>query len=112
MYRRCRMSDGGQPRCRGRFTLMIREAKWRDQPAWLVSRRQETVRTGAPTLLSSLDTAFFEPATLRPIYAAMGGTKFRLVRSFTGDTVREALDIRGAHPRSHRNAPPIPGAPH
>jgi hypothetical protein len=110
IYRTCTMFDEGQPMCRGRFTLMIREAKWHDHPAWLVSRRQETVRDRAPTLRSSLDTAFFEPATLRPIYAAMGGSKFRLVRSFAGDTVREALDIGGAYPRSHRTAAQIPGA--
>jgi hypothetical protein len=110
IYRTCTMFDEEQPMCRGRFTLMIREAKWRDQPAWLVSRRQESVRDGAPTLRSPLDTAYFEPATLRPTFAAMGGTHFRLVRSFTGDTVREALDIGGAHPRSHRVAAQIPGA--
>lgn len=110
IYRTCTLFDEGQPMCRGRFTMMVREAEWHGRPAWLVSRRQETERVGAPTLRSSLDTAYFERATLRPIYAAMGGKGFRLVRSFTGDTVREALDIGGAYPRSHRVAAHIPGA--
>jgi hypothetical protein len=109
IYRTCTVFDEGQPMCRGRFTMMVREAAWHGWPAWLVSRRQETERVGSPTLRSSLDTAYFERATLRPIYAAMGGSKFRLVRSFTGDTVREALDIGGAYPRSHRSAAQIPG---
>jgi hypothetical protein len=62
------------------------------------------------TLRVPLDSTYFEPATLRPIYAAQGGVKFRLVRRFTRDSVREALDIGGAHPRSWRASAGIPGA--
>jgi hypothetical protein len=110
-YRTCTIFDEGQPMCRGRFTIMVREAKWHGRFTWLVSRRQETVRDGArSTVRTPLDTAYFARATLRPIYAAMGGDHFRLVRWFSGDSVREALDIGGAHPRRWRAAAQIPGA--
>ncbi len=112
IYRTCTVFDEGQHMCHGRFTITVREAEWHGRPIWLVSHQQETVRSGLrDTMLSSLDTAYFERATLRPIYTAMGGKGFRLVRWFTGDTVREALDIGGAYPRSWRVAAPIPGAP-
>jgi hypothetical protein len=68
------------------------------------------VGSPADTNRSALDTAYFAPATLRPTYTAVGSSTFRLVRWFTGDTVRESLDIGGAHPRSHRVAAQIPGA--
>ena len=110
-YRTCTVFDEGQPMCLGRLTIMVREAMWRRRSVWLVSRRQAMVRNGSrKTILTPLDTAFFERATLRPIYSAMGGKRFRLVRWFTGDTVREALDITGASPRSWRVAAQIPGA--
>jgi len=110
-YRTCTVFDEGQPMCLGRLTIMVREAMWRRRSVWLVSRRQAMVRNGSrKTILTPLDTAFFERATLRPIYTAMGGKRFRLVRWFTGDTVREALDITGASPRSWRVAAQIPGA--
>jgi hypothetical protein len=69
------------------------------------------VRDGSPDIRTSLDTTYFELASVRPIYAAMGGVQFRLVRRFTRDSVREALDIGGAHPRSWRARASIPGAP-
>jgi hypothetical protein len=110
-YRTCSLFDEGQPMCLGRFTITVRDAMWRSRPAWLVSRRQEMVRHGPrDTILTPLDTAYFEPATLRPIYTAMGGKRFRLVRWFSGDSVREALDITGASPRSWHVAAQIPGA--
>jgi hypothetical protein len=111
-YRTCTVFDEGQPMCLGRLTIMVREAMWRRRSVWLVSRHQAMVRKGSrETILTPLDTAFFERATLRPIYTAMGGKRFRLVRWFIGDTVREELDITGASPRSWRVAAQIPGAP-
>lgn len=117
IYRTCTVYDAGPTACRGRSTITIStvtvsQATWHGHPMWLVSQRQARARVGSPdTVRTPLDSAYFAPATLRPIYAALGGDHFRLVRSFTGDTVREALDIGGAHPRSWRVQAPIPGAP-
>ncbi len=116
IYRACTVYDVAPTACRGRFTITVgtitvSQATWHGRPTWLVSRRRARARVGSQdTIRYSLDTAYFERATLRPIYAAMGGDAFRLVRIFTGDTVREALDIGGAYPRSHRVAAQIPGA--
>jgi hypothetical protein len=118
IYRTCTVFDVLPTACRGRSTITVStitvsQATWHGRPTWLVSQRQASARVGSPTdtIRTPLDTAYFAPETLRPIYAAMGGNAFRLVRSFTGDTVREALDIGGAYPRSHRVAAQIPGAP-
>src|SRR5439155_3482630 len=68
--------DEGQPMCLGRLTIMVREAMWRRRSVWLLSRRQAMVRNGSrEAILTPLDTAFFERATLRPIYTAMGGKR-------------------------------------
>jgi hypothetical protein len=111
MYRTCTVFDEVLTECRGRFTIMVREAEWHGRQAWLVSQRQVMARHWSETMSTPLDTAYFERATLRPTYAVIGGKHFRLVRWFTGDTVREWLDIGGAHPRSWRVAAQIPGAP-
>jgi hypothetical protein len=110
-YQNCTIFDEVPSECRGRFTIAVREAEWHGQPAWLVSQRQVMARHWSEAIIPPIDTAYVERATLRPIYAALGGNHFRLVRSFTGDTVREALDIGGAHPRSWRVAAQVPGAP-
>jgi hypothetical protein len=118
IYRTCRVYDVAPTACRGRVTITVStitvsQATWQGRPTWLVSQRQAMARVGSPadTNRTALDTAYFAPATLRPTYAAMGGSHFRLVRWFTGDTMREALDIGGAHPRSWRAQAQIPGAP-
>jgi hypothetical protein len=111
-YRTCTVFDDVPTNCRGRFTITVANAQWRGRPVWLVSKQEKSARDRSPdTLRTPLDSTYFEPATLRPIYAAQGGVKFRLVRRFTRDTVREALDIGGAHPRSWRASAGIPGAP-
>jgi len=97
--------------CRGRLTITVADARWEGHAAWLVSQQQKSVRDRSPdTLRTPPDSTYFEASTLRPIYAAQGGVKFRLVRRFTGDTVREALDIGGTAPRSWRSSAAIPGA--
>jgi len=63
----------------------------------------------ADTLRTPPDSTYFAVSTLRPMYATQGGVKFRLVRRFTRDTIREALDMGGAHPRSWRSSAAIPG---
>ncbi len=114
-YRTCTVFDDVLTNCRSRLTITISQAKWEGRPAWLTSQQEKSVRHGSSdtteTFRTPLDTAYFEPATLRPIYAALGGVKFRLVRRFTRDSVREALDIGGAHPRNWRANARIPGAP-
>ena len=113
-YRTCTVFDDVLTNCRSRLTITISEAKWEGRPAWLTSQQEKSVRHGSSdttdTFRTPLDTAYFEPATLRPIYAALGGVKFRLVRRFTRDSVREAFDIGSAHPRSWRTNASIPGA--
>jgi hypothetical protein len=109
-YRTCTMFDD-VTKCRGRLTITVADAQWEGQSVWLVSQQEISVRDGSPDIRSSLDTTYFELASVRPIYAAMGGAQFRLVRRFTRDSVREALDIGGAHPRSWRARASIPGAP-
>ncbi len=109
-YRTCSVFDDVLTNCRGRLTITVADARWEGHPAWLVSQQQKSVRDRSPdTLRTPPDSTYFEASTLRPIYAAQGGVKFRLVRRFTGDTVREALDMGGAHPRSWRSSAAIPG---
>jgi len=74
-----------------------------------VSTTEKRARPLAGYPPHAADSTYFETSTLRPIYAAQRGVKFRLVRRFTGDTVREALDMGGAHPRSWRSSAAIPG---
>ena len=109
-YRTCTVFDDVLTNCRGRLTITVADARWEGHPAWLVSQEQKSVRDRSPdTLRTPPDSTYFEASTLRPTYAAQGGVKFRLVRRFTGDTVREALDMGGAHPRSWRSSAAIPG---
>ena len=110
-YRTCTVFDDVLTNCRGRLTITVADAQWEGHAAWLVSQQQKSVRDRSPdTLRTPPDSTYFEASTLRPIYAAQGGVKFRLVRRFTGDTVREALDIGGTAPRSWRSSAAIPGA--
>ena len=110
-YRTCTVFDDVLTNCRGRLTITVADARWEGHRAWLVSQQQKSVRDRSPdTLRTPPDSTYFEASTLRPIYAAQGGVKFRLVRWFTRDSVREALDIGGAHPRSWRASAGIPGA--
>ena len=110
-YRTCTVFDDVLTNCRGRLTITVADARWEGHAAWLVSQQQKSVRDRSPdTLRTPPDSTYFEASTLRPIYAAQGGVKFRLVRRFTGDTVREALDIGGTAPRSWRSSAAIPGA--
>jgi hypothetical protein len=114
-YRTCTVFDDVLTNCRGRLTITITEAKWEGQPAWLTSQQQKSVRHGSSdttdTFRTPLDTAYFKPTTLRPIYAALGGVKFRLLRRFSRDSVREEFDMGGARPHSWRTKASIPGAP-
>src|SRR5947208_267193 len=74
-YRTCTVFDDVLTNCRSRLTITISEAKWEGRPAWLTSQQEKSVRHGSSdttdTFRTPLDTAYFEPATLRPIYAAL-----------------------------------------
>src|SRR3989442_1993320 len=113
-YRTCTVFDDVLTNCRGRLTITISQAKWDDRPAWLRSQQETSVRHGPSdttnTIRTSLDTAYIDPATLRPIYHAMNGKQFHFVRRVTRDTVREALDTRDRYPRTSRSGHGIPGA--
>jgi len=113
-YRTCTVFDDVLTNCRGRLTITISDATWDGRPAWLMSQQQTSVRYGSfdttDAIRFPLDTAYIDPATLRPMYHAINGKQFHFVRRVTRDTVREALDIGGAHPRSWRSSAGIPGA--
>ena len=109
-YRTCTVFDDVPTNCRGRLTTTVTDTAWHGRPAWLVSQQQKSVRDRSPdTLRTPPDSTYYEASTVRPIYAAQGGVKFRFVRRFTRDTVHEALDIGGAAPRSWRASAGIPG---
>ena len=111
-YRTCTVFDDVLSNCRGRLTITVADARWEGRTTWIVSQQDKSVRDrSADTLRTPPDSTYFESSTLRPIYAAQVGVKFRLVRQFTRDTIREALDIGGPHPRSWRASAGIPGAP-
>ena len=113
-YRTCTVFDDVLANCRGRLTITISEATWDGRPAWLMSQEQTSVRHGSldttDTIRTPLDSAYIDPATLRPMYHVINGKQFHFVRRVTRDTVREALDIGGARPRSWRSSAGIPGA--
>lgn len=96
--------------CRERLTIVVRKAAWQGRPAWLVA--QQASRNGGPgdTAQYPVDTMYASPETLRPMYYALVGRQFRMIHRFTWDTVHEAVDIGGAHPRSWRTHAEIPGA--
>ena len=112
-YRACFVFDDVLTNCRSRFTIAVSRAERDGKPAWLVSQQETSVREWSPTdsIRTPLDSTYVDPATLRPIYHEINGKRFHLVRRIIGDTVREALDIGGAHPRSWRTNARIPGAP-
>ena len=111
-YRTCTVFDDVLTNCRGRLTITVADARWEGRTAWIVSQEDKSVRDRSPdTLRTPPESTYFEGSTLRPIYAAQGGVKFSHVQQFTRDTVRETLDIGGAHPRSWRASAGIPGAP-
>ena len=111
-YRTCTVFDNVLTKCRGRLTIAISEAKWEGRPAWLISQQQKSVRDWSTmdTIRTPLDTTYVDPATLRPMYHVINGKAFHFVRRVTRDTIHEALDIGGAHPRSWRSSAGIPGA--
>lgn len=105
--------DDGATRYRGRLRVVMRSAEWEGRPAWLVSQQQLTIRDSNSDktgwIRSANDTMYADVENLRPIHYAMVGTRFRLIHRFAWDTVYEALDIGGAHPRSWRAHAEIPG---
>jgi hypothetical protein len=110
-YRTCTVFDDVLTNCRGRLTITVTDARWEGRTAWIVSQQDKSVRDRSPdTLRTPPESTYFEASTLRPIYVAQGGVKFSHVQQFTRDTVRETLDIGGAHPRSWRASVSIPGA--
>ncbi|HYL22567.1 MAG TPA: hypothetical protein VEU74_12450, partial [Gemmatimonadales bacterium] len=105
--------DDGTAKYRGRLRVVVRTAEWDRQPAWLVSQQQLRVRDSnsgtTDWIRGAADTMYADLETLRPIRYATVGAQFRLIHRFVWDTVYEALDIGGAHPRSWRVHAEIPG---
>lgn len=98
--------DDGSAKYRGRLKVVVRSAEWDGRPAWVVSQQQLRVRDSnldtTDWIRGAADTMYADLQTLRPIRYASVGTQFRLIHRFVWDTVYEALDIGGAHPRSWR----------
>lgn len=105
--------DDGAANYRGRLKVVVRSAEWDGRPAWLVSQQALRARDSnsdtTDWIRGAADTMYADVETLRPIRYASLGTEFRLIQRFVWDTVYEALDIGGAHPRSWRVHAEIPG---
>jgi hypothetical protein len=111
-YETCTTTDDVLTQCGSRLTIMVREAQRAEQPAWLMIQRLAFVRgwsSTKDTIYVPPDTTYFARQTLRPIYWAMTGERIRTVRRFTPDSLREAVDITGPHPRSWRASARLPG---
>lgn len=114
-YETCTTTDDVLTQCRSRLTIIVHEAQRAEQPAWLMIQRLAFVRgwsSTEDTIHIPPDTTYFARQTLRPIYWAMTGERIRMVRDFTPDSLREAVDITGPHPRSWRASARLPGAAH
>lgn len=112
-YKTCTTTDGVLTKCGSRLTIMVREAQRAEQPAWLMVQRLAVVRDWSSTkdtIYRAPDTTFFARQTLRPLSWSITGDRIRVVRLFTRDSVQEAVDITGAHPRSWRSSAGLPGA--
>lgn len=112
-YDICATTDEALTKCRSRLTIMVREAQRAEQPAWLMVQRLAEVRDWSSTkdtIYVPPDTTYLARQTLRPMYWAMTGERIRTVRLFTSDSLREAVDITGPHPRSWRASARLPGA--
>ena len=111
-YETCTTTDDVLTQCGSRLTVIVRKAQRAEQPAWLMIQRLAFVRgwsSAKDTIHVPPDTTYFARQTLRPIYWAMTGERIRTVRRLTPDSLREAVDITGPHPRSWRVSARLPG---
>jgi hypothetical protein len=114
-YETCTTTDDVLTQCGSRLTIVVREAQRAEQPAWLMIQRLAFLSgwsSTKDTIYVPPDTTYFARQTLRPIYWAMTGERIRAVRRFTPDSLREAVDITGPHPRSWHSSAKLPGAAH
>ena len=112
-YDICATTDERLTKCSSRLTITAREAQRAEQPAWLMVQRLAEVRDWSSTkdtIYVPPDTTYFARQTLRPLNWSLTGDRIRVVRQFTPDSLREAVDITGAHPRSWRASARLPGA--
>ena len=112
-YETCTTTDDVLTQCGSRLTIVVREAQRAEQPAWLMIQRLAFLSgwsSTKDTIYVPPDTTYFARQTFRPIYWAMTGERIRAVRRFTPDSLREAVDITGPHPRSWRASARLPGA--
>src|SRR5207253_7573442 len=56
------------------------------------------------------DTTYFARQTLRPLSWSLTGDRIHVVRQFAPDSVHEAVDVTGPHPRSWHSSAKLPGA--
>ena len=112
-YETCTTTDDVLSKCGSRLTIIVREVQRAEQPSWLMIQRLAYVRGWSSTndtIYVPPDTTYFARQTLRPLYWAMTGERIRTVRDFTPDSLREAVDITGPHPRSWRASARLPGS--
>jgi hypothetical protein len=112
-YDICATTDDVLTKCGSRLTIMVREAERAGQPVWQMVQHLAELRDWSSTkdtIYVPPDTTYVARKTLRPLYWSLTGDRIRVVRQFTPDSLREAVDIAGAHPRSWRASARLPGA--
>jgi len=112
-YDICTTTDDVLTKCGTRLTRAVREAQRAQQPAWVMIQRVAYVRGWSSTndtIYVPPDTTYFARQTLRPLSWSLTGDRIHVVRQFTPDSVHEAVDVTGPHPRSWHSSAKLPGA--
>ncbi|HEV2751130.1 MAG TPA: hypothetical protein VGV12_11465 [Gemmatimonadales bacterium] len=109
-YDMCATIDEVLTKCHNRLTITVREAVRAEQPAWLMIQKLVGQTPTGDTFYVPPDTTYFVRQTLRPIEWSMTGERIHAARHFAHDSLREAVDITGPHPRSWRARAKLPTA--
>jgi hypothetical protein len=112
-YDICTTTDDVLTTCGTRLTRTVREAERAAQPAWVMIQRVAYVRGWSSTndtIYVPPDTTYFARQTLRPLSWSLTGDRIHVVRQFAPDSVHEAVDVTGPHPRSWHSSAKLPGA--
>lgn len=112
-YETCTTTDDVLTKCGSRLTITVREAPRAEQPAWMMIQRVAFARDWSSTndtIYVPPDTTYLARQTLRPLSWSLTGDRIHVVRQFTPDSIHEAVDITGSHPRSWHSSAKLPGA--
>ena len=112
-YETCTTTDDVLTKCGSRLRITVHEGQRAEQPVWVMIQRVAFVRGWSSTndtIYVPPDTTYFARQTLRPLSWSLTGDRIHVVRQFTPDSVHEAVDITGPHPRSWHSSAKLPGA--